>query len=201
MPQTEQEKAMFANMKSPLPKGLGKKDLDIDFPEIKLTSTGQPIFQEDILEKTKGALPKQESFQMQRVEELKGLKEKLFSDIIPKITAKVTPILDEVEIEEKISKFEFERIGFPDRLPRPTQTPCNPAVANDVWNRTRIQDRKIILEAGSGTIIDEKDPKIILSLSKTYQELDSPTRNTINQGVAEVGLCRFETTITQQRIT
>ena len=199
MPQTEQEKAMFANMKSPLPKGLGKKDLEIEFPEIKLTSTGQPIFEEDILEKTKGALPKQESFQMQRVEELKGLKQKLFSDIIPKITAKVTPLLDEEEIEEQISKFEFERRGFPDR--RPTQTPCNPNISNDVWNRTRVQDRKIILEAGSGIIVDEKDPKIILGLSKTYQELDSATRSTINQGVAEVGLCRFETTITQQRIT
>lgn len=193
----EQEKAMFANMKSPLPKGLGKKDLDIEFPEVKLTSTGQPIFEEDILEKAKGTLPKQESLQRQRVEQLKGVKEKLFSDIIPKITAKVTAILDEEEIEEKISKFEFERRGFPDRLPTPTQTPCNPAVANDVWNRTRIQDRKIILEAGSGRIIDEKDPKTIL----TYQELDSPTRIIINQGVAEVGLCRFETTVTQQRIT
>ena len=198
MPQTEQEKAMFANMKSPLPKGLGKKDLEIEFPEIKLTSTGQPIFEEDILEKTRGALPKQESFQMQRVEELKGLKQKLFSDIIPKITAKVTPLLDEKEIEEKISKFEFERRGFPDRLPTPTQTPCNPNIANDVWNRTQFKDRKIILEASGRRIFSEQD---LLDLKKTYQELDSITRRHINQGVAEVGLCRFQTTITQQRIT
>ncbi len=195
MAQTEQEKAMFANMKSPLPKGLGKKDLNIEFPEIKLSTTGQPIFKEDILEKTKGVLPKQESFQMQRVKELKGLKQKLFSDVIPKITAKVTPILDEVEIEEQISKFQFERRDCPDRLPTPTQPPCNPSVANDVWNRTRIQDRKIIVEAGGGLITNEKD------LQKTYQELESRTRRRIDLGVAEVGLCRFETTITQQRIT
>jgi len=188
----EQEKAMFANMKSPLPKGLGKKDLEIEFPEIKLTSTGQPIFEEDILEKTRGALPKQES----RVQELKGIKEKLFSDIIPKITAKVTPILDEKEIEEKISKFKFERgTDFPRRT---TQPPCNPAVANDVWNRTQFKDRKIILEASGRRIFDEQ---ALLDLKKTYQELDSITRRHINQGVAEVGLCRFETTITQQRIT
>ena len=189
MPQSEQEKAMFANMKSPLPKGLGKKDLGIEFPEVKLTSTGQPIFEEDVLIKMKGALPQQES----RVQQLKGVKEKLFSDVIPKISAKVTSILDDEEIEEKISKFEFETRGFP--IQRPTQPPCNPAVANDVWNRIKIKDRKIVLEAGGGLLINEKD------LEKTYQELESRTRRSIDLGVAEVGLCRFETTITQQRIT